>query len=175
LRGGVFVSEATFPGLEPFLIRKQFFLCGEKIDKIRNIRHIRRIMKIQVQTSDAEVLEVLGERLLRTRLERDMTQAQLAELAGVGKRTIERLEAGSVGTQLSVFIRVCRVLGLLERLEVFIPEPVPSPIQQLKLHGKRRKRASGKRKDYEKPVGGGELRVAEPPGPARKWRWGDER
>lgn len=134
-------------------------------------------MKIQTETPDAEVLHVLGERLLRTRLEQDMTQAQLADLAGVGKRTIERLEAGSVGAQLSVFIRVCRVLGLLGRLDLFIPEPVPSPIQQLKMHGKRRKRASGKRKIHEGLAG--ELRVAEPPRAepraGHKWRWGDER
>lgn len=134
-------------------------------------------MEILNQTPDAEVLEVLGERLLRTRLERDMTQAHLAELAGVGKRTVERLEAGSVGTQLSVFIRVCRVLGLLERVGLFIPEPAPSPIQQLKLHGKRRKRASGKRKGYDAAAGGTGLRVAEPapqPPAGRKWKWGDE-
>jgi transcriptional regulator with XRE-family HTH domain len=135
-------------------------------------------MKILNQTLDAEVLEVLGERLHRTRLERDMTQAQLADLAGVGKRTVERLEAGSVGTQLSVLVRVCRVLGLLERVDLFIPEPAPSPIEQLKLHGKRRKRASGKRRGYDAADGGTGLRVAEPdpePKPGRKWKWGDER
>lgn len=129
---------------------------------------------INADTSDAEVLETLGERLLRTRLERDMTQAQLAELAGVGKRTIERLEAGSVGAQLSVFIRICRALGLLERLDLFIPEPAPSPIEQLKLRGKQRKRASGKRKrtTYPQSSGGAAWLVESAP---RKWKWGDER
>ena len=41
---------------------------------------------------------------------------------------MERLEAGAVATQLSGFIRVRRVLDLLDRFEVFIPEPVPNPV-----------------------------------------------
>ena len=87
----------------------------------------------------------LGERMARARLERNLTQAALAEQAGVSKRTVERLESGEVAMQLSGFVRVCRALGLVERLESFIPEPVPSPIAQLKLQGRTRRRASGRR------------------------------
>jgi hypothetical protein len=61
---------------------------------------------------------------------------------------------------LSGFIRVCRVLDLIERLDLLIPEPVPSPVAQLKLRGKKRQRAS-----TAKP--------ASPP--IKKWQWGDER
>jgi hypothetical protein len=63
----------------------------------------------------------------------------------VSKRTVERLEAGAVGTQLSGFIRICRTLGLLDRFEALAPAPAPSPIDLLKLHGKRRRRATGTR------------------------------
>lgn len=96
------------------------------------------------------------------RLERNLTQAALAEQAGVSKRTVERLESGEVATQLSGFVRVCRALGLVERLDVFIPEPVPSPIAQLKLQGRKRQRASGKRTA---------LNTA--PNNASKWTWGE--
>ena len=87
-------------------------------------------MKITKQATDDVVLAELGGRLARIRLERNLTQGQLAEQAGVSKRTVERLESGAVATQLSGFIRVCRVLGVLERLDTLVPEPVPSPIAQ---------------------------------------------
>jgi len=102
-------------------------------------------MKIDNLTNDDQVLHEIGGRLARARLDKDLTQAGLAELASVSKRTIERLEGGAVGTQLSGFIRVCRALGLIDRLNVLVPEPLPSPIAQLKLMGKVRQRASRKR------------------------------
>jgi transcriptional regulator with XRE-family HTH domain len=100
-------------------------------------------MKITRQTAEPVVLQELGARLAGERLAQDLTQAQLAEQAGVSKRTVERLEAGAVATQLSTFLRVLRVLGLQDKLEVLIPEPAPSPLEQLKRKGRTRQRASG--------------------------------
>jgi transcriptional regulator with XRE-family HTH domain len=116
-------------------------------------------MKITKQATDDVVLAELGGRLARIRLERNLTQGQLAEQAGVSKRTVERLESGAVATQLSGFIRVCRVLGVLERLDTLVPEPVPSPVAQLKLHGRQRQRAST-------------AKAVTPS--AKKWQWGDK-
>lgn len=116
-------------------------------------------MKITKQATDKAVLTELGERLTRIRLEHNLTQIQLAAEAGVAKSTVQRLEAGAVATQLSGFIRVCRVLGLIEQLDLLVPEPVPSPVAQLKLAGKKRQRASTARQI--KHTG-------------KKWQWGDE-
>src|SRR5271168_3662559 len=99
-------------------------------------------MKITKQATDEAVLNELGERLARIRLDRNLTQAQLAAQAGVSKRTVERMEAGTVGTQLSGFIRVCRALDVIERLDLLVPESVPSPVEQLKMAGRKRQRAS---------------------------------
>jgi transcriptional regulator with XRE-family HTH domain len=84
----------------------------------------------------------LGGRLAKIRLNYNLTQAKLATQAGVSKRTVERLESGAVATQLSGFIRVCRVLNIIERFDLLIPEPVPSPIALLKMAGRKRQRAS---------------------------------
>lgn len=116
-------------------------------------------MKITKQATDEAVLSELGGRLAQVRLEQNLTQAQLATQAGVSKRTVERLESGSVATQLSGFIRVCRVLNVIERFDLLVPEPVPSPVEQLKLRGRKRQRASAKRKIKT---------------PSKKWQWGDE-
>ncbi len=116
-------------------------------------------MKIAKQATDAAVLTEIGQRLARVRLEKNLTQVQLAEQAGVSKSTVQRLESGEVSPQLSGFIRVCRVLDLIERFDLLVPEPVPSPVEQLKLDGKRRKRAS-------KPKA---LNTS-----TKKWQWGNE-
>ena len=121
-------------------------------------------MKLKPQTTDEQVLREIGGRLAALRLERDLTQAGLATQAGVSKRTIERLEAGAVATQLSGFLRVCRVLGLMDRLDLFIPEPAPSPIAQLKMRGKVRQRASGTRAARQNV-----LREES------TWTWGDDK
>lgn len=116
-------------------------------------------MKIDTQLTDEAVLRELGQRIAALRLARNLTQAALAEEAGVSRRTIIRLESGAVAAQLSAFLRVCRVLGLLQQLDALVPEPAPSPLAQLELEGRKRQRASGKHV----------LQIAE-----KKWRWGDE-
>ena len=115
-------------------------------------------MKIAPQLTDDAVLRELGARLAGARLTQNLTQAALAEQAGVGKRTVERLESGEVATQLSGFLRVVRALGLLDRLETLIPEPTDSPIAQLKQQGHKRQRAASKKAA---------------PSEATPWTWGD--
>jgi len=116
-------------------------------------------MEITKQSTDEAILGELGGRLAKIRLDRNLTQAQLATQAGVSKRTVERLESGAVATQLSGFIRVCRVLNVIERFNLLIPEPVSSPVVQLKMAGRKRQRASV-------------TKAAKPS--AKKWQWGDE-
>lgn len=98
--------------------------------------------------SDEQVLAELGERLARIRLERELTQAELARQAGISKRTLERLEAGQ-STQLLSLVRVLRVLGLLPALDTAVPELAPSPLQMLKLRGSQRQRAPRRRSDVD--------------------------
>lgn len=115
-------------------------------------------MRIGRESSEKAVLEELGERLSRYRLNRNQTQESLAEEAGVSERTIIRMEKGR-STQLNNLIRVLRVLDLLQNLDALLPAPPLSPIQQVKLRGKQRERAS-----------------SSPQGPVSKkpWKWGDE-
>ena len=115
-------------------------------------------MKITNQATDELILTELGERLTKVRLDRNLMQAGLADKAGVSKRTIERLEAGK-SMQLSSFIRLCRALDLVENFNALIPESTASPMTQLKLRGRVRRRASS-RKATE--------------GASEKWTWGSQ-
>ncbi len=52
-------------------------------------------MLISKSQSDEAVLREIGARMARRRLDFQLTQADLAEQAGVSKRTVERIEAGA--------------------------------------------------------------------------------
>lgn len=116
-------------------------------------------MKFLDENSDKATLGELGERISRYRLNRNMTQSALADEAGISERTMIRLENGQ-SSQLQNFIRVLRVLDLLENLETLVPEPPLSPIQQAKMHGKQRQRASSSSPTI--------VETKEP------WSWGDD-
>ena len=110
-------------------------------------------------TSDQAALQEIGERLAAFRLVRNLTQQQVADQAGLGLRTVQRLESGAAATHLSGFLRVCRVLGLLDQLDALIPAPVASPMAQLKARTAGRQRAT---------------RAAPAPAATKKWKWGDD-
>jgi transcriptional regulator with XRE-family HTH domain len=118
---------------------------------------IYAMFKLKTMTDDA-VLEELGRRLERRRLDLQLTQAKLAEEAGVSKRTVERIEAGAAAQTLSL-IRILRVLDILQGLDQLIPETGPRPMDLLKLKGKERKRASSSSAANQS----GEV-----------WSWGDD-
>jgi len=92
-------------------------------------------------TSDRATLELIGERIARERLGQNRRQSDVAEEAGISRKTLIRLEAGQ-DVSLTTFLRVLRALNLMENLSLLLPEPGPSPIELLKLQGKRRSRAS---------------------------------
>ena len=102
-------------------------------------------MKIKNSLSDAAVLEELGLRIARYRLNRNMTQGALATESGVSTPTVQRLENGQ-STQASNLVRILRTLHLLENLDAMVPEPAISPLQQARMQGKTRQRASSPRK-----------------------------
>ena len=101
-------------------------------------------MKISNLLADDIILVEIGGRITQCRLDLKLTQANLAEQAGVAKRTVERIEAGA-SAQMSSMIRIFRVLGLLGNLDELIPETGPSPMDLLKRKGKVRQRASSPR------------------------------
>ena len=117
-------------------------------------------MKITYHTTDSAAIQELGIRIARHRLNRNLTQATLAADAGVSVPTVQRLEQGK-SCQASSLIRILRALKLLEHLDGLVPEPQASPMQQLRMRGKLRRRASAAAGD----------RIRERPA---AWTWGDE-
>lgn len=64
----------------------------------------------------ARSMRGLAEDLVTWRKLRGLTQAQLADRAGISRDTLTRLEGGSGGVGLETLLRVLRALGLLDTL-----------------------------------------------------------
>jgi transcriptional regulator with XRE-family HTH domain len=93
--------------------------------------------------TDQAIATELGQRIEQMRLERNLTQQQLADRVG-----LSRVSYGSLVSGQGKFINVIAVLRALDQLalvENFVPETPFSPIERLKMKGKQRKRASGSR------------------------------
>ncbi len=98
--------------------------------------------------SDQAILEEIGGRLKQRRLNRNLTQQDVADQAGLTRTTIGEFERGASSSMLTL-IRILRVLEALEELENFLPDTGPSPLQLAKLQGRQRQRASRKRSDSD--------------------------
>lgn len=102
-------------------------------------------MKFHKSDNPSYIAEVVGLRLKRARLNRDMTQVEVADRAWVSKRTVLKAEKGNV--RMADLIAILQALEMLDEIDSFLPEPPLSPIELLKLRGKIRKRASGNNKN----------------------------
>ena len=100
----------------------------------------------------------LGRRLAKLRLARNVTQRTLAEDAGIGLRTLRRIEAGQP-CSLDSLLRVAIALGLGESVLSAVPPREIRPIERVDAGGKERRRARP-RKD---------------PSPAGLWSWTEDR
>jgi transcriptional regulator with XRE-family HTH domain len=120
-------------------------------------------MRITPGLTDVAVLHEIGDRVVRRRIDAGLTQAQLAEEAGISKRTVERIEAGH-STDFVMLLRVLRALKLFEALDQLVPDLPQSPLMLLKSRGRTRKRV---RHSRQRPDGAAAHK------PAAPWKWRD--
>lgn len=81
----------------------------------------------------------LGQAVQRARRELDLSQAELADLAGMSRVSVSRLEAGTANTTLDSLLRVASVLGM--RLDATW---TPAAANQTRLPRKRARSTSNK-------------------------------
>ena len=93
--------------------------------------------------TDQAVAAEIGQRIDQLRLERNMTQQEIADAVGLSRVSYAKLVAGQA--KFANVIAVLRALDQLALLENFVPQAVFSPLEQLKMKGKQRQRASGSR------------------------------
>ncbi len=113
----------------------------------------------ELQTNES-VFRELGKRIHDLRLDRNVSQDELAKKAGISLSTLKNLEKGNE-VKLGVLLNVLRALGILANVDSLIPEYHLHPMEAFALQQKgivKRKRASRQQ-------------------PAKKtgWKWGDEK
>ena len=94
-----------------------------------------------VEMSDSAIIRQIGAFVKELRLQQNKTQAQLAELSGLNRWTINQIEKGESISLISL-IPILRGLNSLHTLEDFSIKEEISPIEYAKLKKQKRKRAS---------------------------------
>lgn len=82
--------------------------------------------------TDESALALLGKRMAAFRVRNNWTQAKLAQMAGVSKGTVERIERGD-SVQILNLVKVLRACGMLESFLGIFPDDSPSPMQILQM------------------------------------------
>jgi transcriptional regulator with XRE-family HTH domain len=103
--------------------------------------------------SDAAIVTEIGGLIQRIRLQKNITQQQLADKVGLYRSTISEMENGRASSLLS-FIQVLRGLEKLEALDSLAEVPAISPLKLARKEKTSRKRASiikNKNSDHPDP------------------------
>ena len=74
----------------------------------------------------------IGNKLLSIRKRMGMTQAELAEAAGLSDRTYADIERGTVNMRIETMLRICNALCITPD-EILTVENTPAPVQQEEL------------------------------------------
>jgi transcriptional regulator with XRE-family HTH domain len=73
---------------------------------------VRKSSEATMQRNVKNMRTVLAERLFTLRTDGDLSQAYLAELAGVDRKTINRIENGHFSPALDTLVRLSVALGI---------------------------------------------------------------
>jgi transcriptional regulator with XRE-family HTH domain len=113
-------------------------------------------MNLSALHSPDALLKELGRRVERLRLARNLSQEALAERAGIGRATMQRIARGEP-VKTTALIKVLGALDRLDALDAALPERVQSPLAELeRQRPTQRQRASAPRAGAEE-----------------QWTWGE--
>jgi transcriptional regulator with XRE-family HTH domain len=97
--------------------------------------------------SDLAIMQQIGQKLRKIRLDKNITQSHLQVLSGVYRTTIGDVENGK-NCSVLVIVQLLRALERLDLLDSFFEMQLPSPILYAKLQGQQRLRASESKVKY---------------------------
>jgi transcriptional regulator with XRE-family HTH domain len=107
------------------------------------------VKKRNIQFTDEELgaLAQLGQRLRLGRLRRNLSQEEVAERAGVTRKTLTALEAGRATVGLGVLVKVLAILGYPRKIaELLEADPIGEGLDE--VHGRKRARGSSDVADF---------------------------
>ena len=83
----------------------------------------------------SEAIKIISSRLKKRRIDSRLKVTDLAERVGVSRNTISKLENGG-NVSISHLLKTMKVLGILNQIDNFLPEPEISPRDIVKLKKK---------------------------------------
>lgn len=89
-----------------------------------------------------ELEGLVGAQIRQRRLQRNLTLDQVADQAGLARRTVQNLEHGH-GSTVATLVKVLRVLDADDWLTTLTPPEPISPVALRDQRQRRRQRASG--------------------------------
>jgi transcriptional regulator with XRE-family HTH domain len=95
-------------------------------------------MKIDRATPTPAALAELARRLSELRRQQGLSQADLAQAAGLGIATLRRIEDGK-DAKLGSWLRLLVALQREEAIEQLLPEEFLSPLAEVRATGRRRR------------------------------------
>lgn len=75
-----------------------------------------------------EITQIIGRRLKHMRIQKGLTQAELAKLSGISRPSIVRLETGSGNTSIENILAIMKTLGTANELRTVFEEISVSPL-----------------------------------------------
>jgi len=100
--------------------------------------------------ADPEIVREICRNIKKMRINKNISQQEVADIAGLDRTTISRMESGRAVTLLTL-VQVLRALDKFDILDAFEVQSFLSPIKLLKEEEKKRKRA-GKSKNVVREV-----------------------
>ena len=88
-------------------------------------------MNVSKSMSDQAIAVVLFERLEEIRIRKQIRQQELADDIGITPKTYRNLKTGKAS--VNTLLLVLRRLGLLDNIQLLVPEKEMSPIEQQKI------------------------------------------
>lgn len=114
-------------------------------------------------SSDQAIASAIVAHVQALRLKKNVSLEDVAKNAGISRQTLYALLNQGKGTLINL-VAVLRAIGELERLTSLLEEVPLSPLQVIRMEGKKRQRASGRRDVSKKPT-------LAPPGPKKSSDW----
>jgi putative transcriptional regulator len=88
-----------------------------------------------------DLLSSLGQKIKRMRLDCNWSRKEFGNRSGIAYSTLRRLESTGEAS-MSDYLKALRAMGALDELADLVKPPPVSPYELIRLHGKKRERAS---------------------------------
>ncbi|WP_158930025.1 helix-turn-helix transcriptional regulator [Acidisphaera sp. S103] len=98
--------------------------------------------RVSLLPADADVMATLGRRVRAARLRRNWSQAEMAQRAGVTRKTYAALESGDTGVSVGCLLKTLAIFGYSDRLgSILDADPIGADLEL--ETGRRRSSRSG--------------------------------